>query len=213
MLWTRPSPSLSAARAEKHPRGRSCALVAVLLLAVAVTPPMARWLEAMLVRHVLVQIPLLVGAGALLASLLVPRPRGREAAATIPALLLALFTLSFWMLPRWIDAAVGDPLVDALKMSTLTLLAGLPLGWAWPRLPFLAKAFIWANAVSMLGVMGWLYMSAPNRLCNSYLLNEQDALGAWLMGLAVALALAGAGMAFVGVNRPPRALGSPRLEA
>jgi hypothetical protein len=139
----------------------------------------------------------------LLGSLLATRQQSQasRAAGAIPALLLAFFSLSFWMMPRWIDAAVSDPLVDAAKMMTLTALAGLPLGWAWPRLPMLAKAFIWANAVSMFGVLGWLYLSAPNRLCNNYLLNEQATLGALLVGLTVAVALAGASVAFAGVGQ------------
>ena len=80
---------------------------------------------------------------------------------------------------------------------TLPLAAGVPLGLAWPRVSWLARAFVWANAVSMLGTLGWLYRAAPARLCNYYLLDDQQRLGAVLIALCVGLGLCGLLRAFV----------------
>ncbi|WP_225995638.1 MULTISPECIES: hypothetical protein [Geobacillus] len=45
-----------------------------------------------------------------------------------------------------------------------------------------------ANVISMLVVMGWLYLAVPARVCNSYLLSQQNALGRMMIALAIVLA-------------------------
>ncbi len=182
------------------------AALATVLLVITVVPPLSAWWEASLVRHVLLQVPMLVLSGVIF-GLLVSRPSQRADTGqmeSLAAVLLAAFCLAFWMLPRWLDAAVADPDVDAAKAGSLVLLAGLPLGWGWPRLRPLARAFIWANAVSMLAAMGLLYLTFPERLCNNYLASEQPELGRRLLTLAVLLGLAGAARAMTGGRiRPP----------
>ena len=83
--------------------------------------------------QMLVQIPLLIVVGWLLHSA-VPKRLQRVIADWnsygISGLLLALFTATYWMLPRALDAASSDPLALALKyLYTLSLMigtAGLP---------------------------------------------------------------------------------------
>ncbi|MCL4767043.1 MAG: DUF1404 family protein [Hyphomicrobiaceae bacterium] len=182
------------------------AALATVLLVIAVVPPLSAWWEASLVRHLLLQVPMLVLAGLIFGSLLARRSRflpGSGQMEGVAAVLLAAFCLAFWMLPRWLDAAVADPRVDAAKAGSLVLLAGLPLGWGWSRLRPVARAFIWANAVSMLAAMGVLYLTFPDRLCNNYLASEQPELGRALLGLALVLGLAGAARAMLdGRTRP-----------
>lgn len=166
---------------------------AVLILALTLSPGLLRWWEGGMLRHMLGQIPLLVLAGALL----VPQPPGRRpgrAAAdgqglALAAVLVTGFCLAFWMLPRWFDAAVTAARVDAAKAVTLVLLAGLPLGWAWPRLGPVARGFVWAHLIGMLAALGVLYPGFPERLCNNYLESEQLRLGQAMLALAGALSL------------------------
>lgn len=194
---------------------RRVAVAAGLLLVTAI-PPVAWWWEASLVRHMLMQIPMLILAGIMLGSLRRPDP-ARDAAATargrqadgIAAVLLGAFTVAFWMLPRWLDAAAGDARVDAVKIVTLVLLAGLPLGWGWPRLGGIARAFFWAQAISMAAVLGVLYLTFPERLCNSYLVSEQPVLGAVMLAVAGILALCGAARALFGLGKRDRPGGPP----
>ncbi|MCC7321387.1 MAG: hypothetical protein IT542_10485 [Rubellimicrobium sp.] len=174
-----------------------------LILAATVPPPLAAWWEAGMVRHMLGQIPLLVLAGVLIA----PRGTGQGPGAgadplAIAAVLVAVFCLLFWMIPRWLDAAVGDGRVDAAKIASLVLLAGILPGWAWPRLGLVARAFVWVHVATMFGTLGILYRIAPDRLCTSYLVSEQEGLGFWSLvvaGVMVALgtlaALSGRGLA------------------
>lgn len=164
-----------------------------------VTVPFAGWWEAGLVRHVLGHIPLLVLAGALLA----PRGGGRASQpVAIAAILVAVFCVAFWMIPRWLDAAVNGRGVDAVKMASLVLLAGMPVGWAWPRLVPLARGFVLAQLASMFGILGAIYLIAPVRLCNNYLVDEQTVLGRLALAVALAMVLAGLVAALAGRALP-----------
>lgn len=173
----------------------SCALL--LWLTVAVW--LRRDLESMMLRHMLIQIPALVVVGALLA----PRAGNLEGRSIAPAaFLVAAFSGSLWMLPRMLDASLDDRQVELFKLSTIPLLVGVPLGWSWPRLSALGKAFIWANFVSMLLVMGWLFKAAPVRLCNYYFLEEQGRLGTACLLVALAITLAWLPRVFLGGGQP-----------
>ncbi len=186
--------------------------VAVGLLLIAAAPSLARWWEAALLRHMLMQVPMLTLSGVLLGSLITRRSSSKMASEQlegVAAVLLAAFCLTFWMLPRWLDAAVTNPSVDAAKVGSLVLLAGLPLGWGWPRLGPLARAFIWVHVISMLVALGILYLTFPDRLCNSYLISEQPALGRTMLGLAAILGLAGGARALFGVSCRHPSFASP----
>ncbi|WP_347265879.1 hypothetical protein [Paracoccus sp. (in: a-proteobacteria)] len=172
--------------------------IALLLVLIATMPGLAPWWKATLLRHMLGQIPLLILAGVLLAPR-VARPlpgqgTGQETWAAA-ALIVAAFCTGFWMLPRWLDAAVTDLRADAAKVATLILLGGLPLGWGWRRLGALARAFVLNQAIGMLLILGIVYLIIPDRLCNSYLLDEQGVLGRALLALAGLAGLGAAGAA------------------
>ncbi len=92
------------------------------------------------------------------------------------------------MLPVALDAALGDWRMEAAKFVGLPLLVGLPLGLSWRRMPPLGQAFVLANFISKLGALGGLYLAAPIRLCAYYRLDQQQAAGWALIGLAAAVA-------------------------
>lgn len=159
----------------------------MLWLAVAL-PPAARILEASMLGHQLVQIPSLAASGYLLGLALRPHETGFAAPSRagragewnpggLPGLLLAVFAAAFWMLPRSLDTALANPLLELAKIIALPALVGLPLALSWQRLAPLLRAFIGANLISMLVVLGWLYTVSPFRLCNAYWLDQQEDLG------------------------------------
>ncbi len=164
----------------------------VLLLVLAM-PPLRSWLEASLIGHMLVQIPLLAVAGALIAQSLPQRwralARGLDRYGVL-GLLLALIVLAYWLLPRNLDAALLEPAAGWAKIATVVVLAGIPLGLTAKCLPLLLRGVLWVKGTAMLFVMGWLYREAPDRLCNAYLLGEQQMLGNLMLLLgAISLAL------------------------
>jgi len=144
------------------------------------------------VTHVLIQLPLLALAGAALASAVVPhhrQPASGWNAGGVPMLLLAIFTIAFWMLPRMIDAALIDDWVEFGKFITVPGLIGMPLVLGWRQAHPLLRGFLKAQAISMLGVMAFLYTHAPLRICNAYLVADQERLGLGFLAAAIALAI------------------------
>ncbi len=160
-------------------------------------PHIRYFLESSLILHMFVQIPILVLAGWFM---------GRNLKTTmqhwnkdgVPGLLIALVFMLFWMIPRWLDAALSDPLWEILKFTTVPLLVGIPLGMSWFRMSALTRAIVWTNGISMLIVMGWLYVSSPIRVCNNYLVNQQEEFGYVAMMLALSIATFWVGLLFFG---------------
>ncbi len=174
-------------------------LAAAMILGVAVL--LRAPLEARPVTHMLVQMPGLALIGALLAP---PAfGAGEWNRGGVAPLLAAVFAASFWMLPRSIDAAVSDPVVDAAKFVTLPLLTGLPLVVGWRRAHPLLRGFLKAQALSMLGILAFLYTHAPVRICNAYLAEDQFRLGIGFVAVAIALAVLWTVPLLVGEAAPP----------
>ncbi|WP_310628205.1 hypothetical protein [Limnohabitans sp.] len=158
-------------------------------------PGLGGALKQSMLTHMGVQVSLLVVAGyGLGRALLAHRPEHVATARRYrwSLMLIAVFTLMVWMLPRLLDLAVDRPEVDLLKVLSLVLCAGLPLAWAWPQLPVVAQGVLHLEALATLWRMGWLYLDSPSRLCLSYGLADQHSLGQGLMaaGLVYALWLA-----------------------
>lgn len=149
------------------------------------------------IQHVLVQMLLLVLAGSVAAWDLRVR---RDLA--LPLLFVALTVFLFWMLPRNVDWAL-TPGGEFVKYLSLPLLLGVPLRLSWPWLGPILRGFLKANALSMLGVLGFLYTHAPVRICNSYLVSAQQDLGFAFLYLAGALACLWASPVLFGHPRWP----------
>jgi len=192
--------------AVRHPLSRPAATGPGALYLLLATPAARELLEATMSAHMLLQIPLLTAAGFLACRLLPEYWQGRLLAAAggaLPCVLLALFASSYWMLPRALDAALANPLAEVAKFISLPVLVGLPLALAWRRLSAIGRGFVWTNFISMLAVLGWLYIAAPLRVCNSYLVNQQESAGWLMVKLAVLLFFWWLGALFVGGSPLP----------
>jgi hypothetical protein len=188
-------------------------LVAVALWAALWLPPLRGALESDMAAQMAVQLPLLIGIGLLLAPALrrhEPRPLTDADWLGIPGVVLVAFATSFWMLPRMLDLALADVWADFGKFVSLPLLAGLPLGLSWRRMPGLGRAFVWANFIPKLGAVGGLYLAAPTRLCAYYRFDQQAAAGWTLIAAAVTLGILTFAVALAGW---PAAVCQPRREA
>ncbi|MDN5781934.1 MAG: hypothetical protein L0H23_07925, partial [Luteimonas sp.] len=166
-----------------------------MLWGVLVVPPVRHALEATMSLHMLVQIPLLVVAGWLVASAVPRRVAAvvaRFDAGGICGLLLVSMTSLVWMLPLALDAALEDPLVAAAKFLTAPLLIGVPLALSWPRMGFVVRGVFLVEVIATAFRVGWLYLISPQRLCSNYLLGDQQQVGRILLlvGVAIGLVLA-----------------------
>lgn len=177
------------------------------------TPAARASLEATMSAHMLVQIPLLAASG-ILACRLLPQSWQDKLlvvmGGAIPCVLLALFASSYWMLPRALDAALSHPLAEGAKFISLPFLVGLPLALAWKRLSIIGRGFVWTNFISMLAVLGWLYIAAPVRVCNNYLVNQQEITGWRMVELALIIFLWWLSTLFIGGNPSPLASGAAK---
>ncbi len=165
------------------------------------TPAARKGLEANMSAHLLIQMPLLVAIGVGAGQLLAPRWRDWLLAGVggpVPLTTLALIASGYWMLPRAMDAALAGPAMEAAKFLSLPLLVGLPLALAWGRLTLIGHGFVLTNLMSMLAVLGWLYIVAPVRVCNSYLVDAQTNAGWWMVRLAILSFLCWLGSWFIG---------------
>ena len=171
---------------------RTQAALGLALCVLLAWPPLRHALEASMWRHMVLQFPLLMAAGALLAAALPPRARGAVArwnAHGIAGLVLVAVVLAVLMVPRVLDLALRDGTIEAVKGAALVL-AGAALRLSWRAAGLVVQGFFLGNMLPMTAVVGQLYIDAPLRLCNAYLLDDQARLGQWLIALAVLLALA-----------------------
>ena len=177
--------SLRGARWHTRPGGHRAQLLLPLLgIALLATPSARVLLEQSMLTHVLVQLPLLVLAGLWLArGLAGNQPPAIPYHYALPLLTWCLAVAMIWMLPRLLDASLEQPAFATLKFVSLPLLLGLPLLYAWRSVGAITKAFFIANLLGMGGVLAWLYIASPVRLCYYYLGAEQKLLGIALLGI------------------------------
>ena len=180
------------------------ALIAVLIIVVLAMPPAREALEGTMILHMLVQIPLLAVAGSI-GALAIPR-RWRASVTSwnrfgITGTLVAVIVSTWWMVPRALDGAISSGAMELFKFVSLPLLVGAPLALSWRELPFVGKGFLLANILPMWAVVGWLYVAAPTRVCNYYLVDQQVIAGYGLIAASIAAGAAAIGIGLFGVKR------------
>jgi hypothetical protein len=148
------------------------------------------WLEADMARHMLVEFPLLLAAGAAL----VPRAERLAAgmaqfdAYGLTGWTTASLVLGFWMIPAALDAALASAAVNGAKYASL-LGAGFALRGAMQRSPVALEAFFVGNFAWMWATVGLLYQDAETQLCLNYLADAQQRTGRGLVTAAVVVPL------------------------
>jgi hypothetical protein len=146
------------------------------------------WLEADMARHMLLEFPLLVAAGAALAHRAPPRIDAQIARLDCYGLTgwtCASLALAFWMIPAALDAALGSAAVNAAKYVSL-LVAGFAVRSAMRRSPVALEAFYVGNFAWMGATVGLVYQEAQTQLCLNYLADSQQRAGRGLVCAAIA---------------------------
>ena len=152
-------------------------------------PPLRPLIEQSMVWHMLVQMPLLVLGGWLVA--------GHWWARQTPALLerfnrfgltgfiVTTLIAGYWMIPSSIDRAVVMLGTDMAKIITLWL-CGAALRHSMQRAPLLVQVFFLGYTLPMMVWLGLYYATTDLRLCNAYSLESQLAAGKALVVLGSA---------------------------
>jgi hypothetical protein len=192
---------------------RSFAAAAGTFALLLLLPPARAALESSMSLQMLVQAPLFVLCGALVAPALGARWRGhftRWNAHGIAGLFAVALATALLMVPRVLDLAVADARIDAIKALVL-LACGFALRLSWARAGALVQGFFLGNVLPMTAAVGQLYQDSPLRLCNAYLLDDQVRLGQGLVIVSVVLGVAWFAQLLVAlVRREAAALPAPQ---
>ncbi|MDS1138807.1 hypothetical protein RE432_00055 [Pusillimonas sp. SM2304] len=183
------------------PRGPGAYLCASLVL-LAVARSLEGVLTHTMARHMLLHIPLVLCAGIFAgAALCTGRHRrgarwrrvremyGKYNELGVPGLLLGTFVAAYWMIPKSLDDVLLFPMANAGKYAGL-FLAGMVLFDALRRANNVIKLFFLGNFSWMMAIVGLVYQEETSRLCNVYLLGDQEIAGRGLVVLAVAVPVA-----------------------
>lgn len=174
-------------------------LAAVVWIALLL-PPLRGWFEASMLRHMILQLPLLViigwiwgkwlthGAGAAAAGWVARVQFTNRWGAT--GLLIAIATMTMWMLPRALDSARLDLTWELGKFLSVSILAGTAAALSWHRCPAIARGVIHVEIVATFGRVGWVYLDSEERLCLNYLLVDQQLTGTALCWMGILWSLA-----------------------
>lgn len=166
--------------------------VTLILLGLLALPAVRHFLEASMTRHMLLQFPLLMLAGFSLAGVLPPRWvawLNHWNGYGISGLFATALLLALLMIPRVLDLALVDSRVELAKWLSL-LLCGAALRLSWQAAGLLVQGFFLGNVLPMTAVVGYLFESSPVRVCNAYLLDDQERLGEKLIWITAAVGLA-----------------------
>lgn len=151
-------------------------------------PDVRRLAEATMVRHMLIQLPLLALAGWLLGRGI----KGIDGSLSgwnhrgIAGLVLVSVTAAIWMIPLSLDAALQNSWVETAKFLSIPLLTGVPLALSWPIAGFIVRGVFLVESTATAFRLGWLFLASPQRLCSNYLLDDQQRLGQMLLALGAA---------------------------
>ncbi|SFD96559.1 hypothetical protein SAMN05216238_106187 [Lentibacillus persicus] len=168
------------------------ALYGVVLFMLLILPPVRHAMESVMIVHMLVQIPLLIVSGWLMAGYFqvkVERFFNKWNGNGAAGIILVVMITIYWMVPRTLDEALVSGHIELFKFLSLPFLTGVVLRDSWRKINPVIKSFIMFNYISMFGLLAWIYIDAPVRVCNSYLETDQTILGWGFLVITVGLIL------------------------
>ena len=161
----------------------------VMLLASSLSvPPLRIFIEQSMFVQMVIQIPILLFAGAMFSSYehfrkIFSRLNNINVYG-LSGLMLAQMILIYWMLPLNIDRAVVIPWVDGTKVISMVL-AGLLVGEALQKSPVTIQLFFIGYFSAMMVWLGLYFLHTDLRLCNAYSLNSQHWTGYGLIFISI----------------------------
>jgi hypothetical protein len=153
--------------------------------------PIRHLIESRMAAHMLLQFPLLIASGWVLAGTCPAQsrwPRGFDSldAHGLLGISFVSCVLAFWMIPTALDLALLSEPVRWAKYASLWF-TGLALHRSRERLNTELAVFFVGTLVWMMATVGLVYQTMPQRLCVSYLIDEQRWTGIGLVAAALLL--------------------------
>lgn len=150
-------------------------------------------LERTMWLHMLVQIPLLIASGVIANGVIASRTISPESwwsrrwnRQGMSGLVLAAGGVAFWMIPRWLDAAVEHAGVDVAKALSLWAI-GVLGARSWRAAGGIVQLFVLGNMAWMTASVGLLLVDAPTRWCVNYGTSDQMVTGYGLLVVTLAV--------------------------
>ena len=179
-------------------KAKRYALGSALLLIAAIV--FRRDLTSSMTLHMIVHIPGILLAGVLAGYALLARFDALENGLFgwawrqyrkcngygVPGLLLATLLGAYWMIPKALDQVLASAPADVLKFIVL-FGVGVIVADSLKLSNTVIKLFFVGNFCWMMAVVGMMYQQDTSRLCNFYLLNDQQYAGIGLVILSIAL--------------------------
>jgi hypothetical protein len=179
-------------RVNRTPRASAPRLVMVAAILIVVVASLRLWLEANMARHMLVEFPLLLGAGAAVGAALLPRHRASRPFYNqygLTGFAFLALVLGFWMIPAALDNALASGAMAASKYASL-IVAGLIAPASFRSAPLAVQTFFVGNVGWMTATAGLLYQEADRQLCLYYLVDMQSIAGRGLVVASIAMMVA-----------------------
>jgi len=173
------------------PAVRECRLALLPAIPLALAVVGRPWLEADMARHMLLEFPLLLLAGALSGRAVLQRHSpwlSRANQYGLAGLVLVSMVVAYWMIPAALDNAIRSGWIGAVKYLTL-FAAGFMLPGSMRLAPLPVQAFWIGNSVWMMATVGMVYQGAARQLCLYYRSDAQVVAGRGLVLTAIALML------------------------
>lgn len=159
--------------------------LAVIFAIILVSPPIDNYLDVVMARHALIQIPSLLLCGYLAGikiNTLSFNPYG------LSGLIFFTGTLIFWMIPRSLDSTVLFNSIDQI-MHLNMFVAGFFLRSSISLIPFMVKVVYLIQFIAMCAALGILYLSINSWLCAVYTIEQQKETGRGLLFISIAVFL------------------------
>ena len=159
--------------------------------ALSAIPPFSNLIMRMMLTQMLLQIPLLFLAAAMLGAGARLPNQARWHAWNVQGasgLLVSMFVLTFWMTPIALDHAASDWVWEAAKVASVAA-AGFAAGLSWRLGSAVAHIFYLGNMLWMAATIGMLYQESTERYCNAYLWDDQTRTGQALVVASIGIAL------------------------
>ena len=175
---------------------KSVAGLLTVLPLILLWPTLRHRIESQMLLHMLVEFPVLFGAGWAARRLVGPAatrrfPRFSRTMALLDwrgltSVSVVTCVMMFWMIPAALDATLLVPLVAAAKYLSWWF-AGMMLAGSWRRMAPELLLFFVGNLSWTSATAGMLYMDTTSRLCANYLTDDQSNTGTGLVLLALVL--------------------------
>ena len=174
-------------RAAMRGETKATLVLASLVWIALLLPALRQWFEASMFRHMLLQLPLLMIIGWIWGRWLADNA-GSATARWVSVLqvtnrwgatglLIAIATMTMWMLPRALDSARLDLTWEMGKFLSVPVFVGVAVALSWHRCPAIARGVIHMEIVATFWRFGWVFLATEERLCLTYLLGDQQRTG------------------------------------